>query len=69
MTAQTPLADLNACSRADFRSRRLQIFFEYSPWIAEKAADARPFAGVRSQLFRGDEGPRSNARRPSSAWR
>src|SRR3978361_1951489 len=48
-TSQTPLADLNACSRADFVAALANIF-EYSPWIAEKAADARPFAGV-TQLF------------------
>jgi 2-oxo-4-hydroxy-4-carboxy-5-ureidoimidazoline decarboxylase len=45
MTAQTPLANLNACSRADFVAALANIF-EYSPWIAEKAADARPFAGA-----------------------
>ena len=43
------LADLNACSKADFVAALANIF-EYSPWIAEKAADARPFAGVK-QLF------------------
>jgi 2-oxo-4-hydroxy-4-carboxy-5-ureidoimidazoline decarboxylase len=48
-TSQTPLADLNACSRADFVAALANIF-EYSPWIAEKAAGARPFAGV-TQLF------------------
>ena len=49
MTAQTPLADLNACSKADFVAALANVF-EYSPWIAEKAAGARPFAGV-AQLF------------------
>jgi 2-oxo-4-hydroxy-4-carboxy-5-ureidoimidazoline decarboxylase len=49
MTSQTPLADLNACSRADFVAALANIF-EYSPWIAQQAADARPFAGV-TQLF------------------
>jgi 2-oxo-4-hydroxy-4-carboxy-5-ureidoimidazoline decarboxylase len=49
MIAQTPLVNLNACSRADFVAALANIF-EYSPWIAEKAADARPFAGVM-QLF------------------
>jgi 2-oxo-4-hydroxy-4-carboxy-5-ureidoimidazoline decarboxylase len=48
-TSQTPLADLNACSKADFVAALANVF-EYSPWIAEKAADARPFAGV-TQLF------------------
>src|ERR1700709_514022 len=44
-----PLADLNACSSADFVAALANIF-EYSPWIAEQVADARPFAGVK-QLF------------------
>lgn len=39
------LAELNACSRPDFVAALANIF-EYSPWIAEKAAEARPFAGV-----------------------
>ena len=43
------LADLNACSKADFVEALANIF-EYSPWIAEQAASARPFAGV-NQLF------------------
>jgi 2-oxo-4-hydroxy-4-carboxy-5-ureidoimidazoline decarboxylase len=43
------LADLNACSTADFIEALANIF-EYSPWIAEQAASARPFAGV-NQLF------------------
>jgi 2-oxo-4-hydroxy-4-carboxy-5-ureidoimidazoline decarboxylase len=43
------LADLNACSKDDFVAALANIF-EYSPWIAEKAAAARPFAGVK-QLF------------------
>jgi 2-oxo-4-hydroxy-4-carboxy-5-ureidoimidazoline decarboxylase len=49
MTAMTPLADLNACSKDDFVTALANIF-EYSPWIAEKAAGARPFVGV-TQLF------------------
>ncbi|HEU0085065.1 MAG TPA: 2-oxo-4-hydroxy-4-carboxy-5-ureidoimidazoline decarboxylase [Bradyrhizobium sp.] len=48
-TSQVPLAELNACSRADFVAALANIF-EYSPWIAEQAAGARPFTGVR-QLF------------------
>jgi 2-oxo-4-hydroxy-4-carboxy-5-ureidoimidazoline decarboxylase len=48
-TSMAALADLNACSKADFVAALANIF-EYSPWIAEKAADARPFAGV-TQLF------------------
>jgi 2-oxo-4-hydroxy-4-carboxy-5-ureidoimidazoline decarboxylase len=47
--SQTSLAELNACSKDDFVAALANIF-EYSPWIAEHAASARPFAGVR-QLF------------------
>src|SRR5258705_801763 len=47
MTAQTPLAELNACSKADFVAALANIF-EYSPWIAEQAAERRPFAGIRA---------------------
>jgi 2-oxo-4-hydroxy-4-carboxy-5-ureidoimidazoline decarboxylase len=47
--SQKSLSDLNAFSKADFVEALANIF-EYSPWIAEKAADGRPFAGVR-QLF------------------
>src|SRR5476649_635426 len=47
--SQKSLSDLNACSKADFVAALANIF-EYSPWIAEKVADARPFAGVK-QLF------------------
>src|SRR5450432_656195 len=43
--AQTTIADLNACNKADFVAA-LGNIFEYSPWIAEQAAAARPFAGV-----------------------
>src|ERR1700759_3511453 len=49
--SQKSLADLNACSKDDFVAALANIF-EYSPWIAEKAAGARPFAGV-TQLFGG----------------
>src|SRR5262245_16999808 len=45
------LAELNACSREDFVAALANVF-EYSPWIAEQAAAARPFAGVK-QLFDG----------------
>jgi 2-oxo-4-hydroxy-4-carboxy-5-ureidoimidazoline decarboxylase len=44
---QKTLADLNACSRDDFVAALANIF-EYSPWIAEQAASARPFAGVNA---------------------
>src|ERR1700738_2445014 len=47
--SQKALSELNACSKADFVGALANIF-EYSPWIAEQAAAARPFAGV-NQLF------------------
>src|ERR1700735_5324701 len=47
--SQKSLSDLNACSKADFVAALANIF-EYSPWIAEHAVSARPFAGV-SSLF------------------
>src|SRR5580692_1658602 len=47
--SQKTLSDLNACSKDDFVGALANIF-EYSPWIAEHAAAARPFAGVM-QLF------------------
>src|SRR5260370_28212720 len=43
--SQPKLSDLNACSKSDFVTALANIF-EYSPWIAEQAAVARPFAGV-----------------------
>jgi 2-oxo-4-hydroxy-4-carboxy-5-ureidoimidazoline decarboxylase len=43
--AQQSLAELNACSGADFVAALANVF-EYSPWIAEQAAANRPFAGV-----------------------
>lgn len=46
MTERT-LAELNACRSDDFVAALANIF-EYSPWIAEQAAAARPFAGVRA---------------------
>jgi 2-oxo-4-hydroxy-4-carboxy-5-ureidoimidazoline decarboxylase len=47
--SQTTLSDLNACSKDDFVGTLANIF-EYSPWIAEQVALARPFTGV-NQLF------------------
>jgi len=47
--SQTTLSDLNACGKDDFVGALANIF-EHSPWIAEQAAAARPFAGV-TQLF------------------
>jgi len=47
--SRTTISDLNACSKDDFVAALANIF-EYSPWIAEHAAFARPFAGLH-QLF------------------
>src|ERR1700733_4438265 len=47
--APTTLPALNACVEDDFVGALANIF-EYSPWIAEQAAAARPFAGL-NQLF------------------
>jgi 2-oxo-4-hydroxy-4-carboxy-5-ureidoimidazoline decarboxylase len=47
--SQKALSDLNACSKDVFVAA-LANTFEYSPWIAEQVALARPFAGV-NQLF------------------
>jgi len=44
---QKTLADLNACSKDDFVAALANIF-EYSPWISEQTASARPFAGVNA---------------------
>jgi 2-oxo-4-hydroxy-4-carboxy-5-ureidoimidazoline decarboxylase len=48
MSSKT-LSDLNACSRDEFVAA-LGNVFEYSSWITEQAASARPFYGVQ-QLF------------------
>src|SRR6516162_1802654 len=45
--SQIKLADLNTASKDDFVAALANIF-ELSPWIAEQAAGARPFAGVRA---------------------
>src|ERR1700712_3931049 len=45
--SQITLADLNPCSSDDFVAKLANIF-EHSPWIAEQAASARPFAGVNA---------------------
>jgi 2-oxo-4-hydroxy-4-carboxy-5-ureidoimidazoline decarboxylase len=45
--SQKTLADLNTSSKGDFVAALANIF-EYSPWIAEQAASARPFAGVNA---------------------
>jgi len=44
---QKPLEELNACSPSDFVAALANIF-EYSPWVAEQAFTARPFAGVNA---------------------
>ena len=46
---QRSLSDLNACNKDDFVAALANIF-EYSPWIAEQAVLARPYAGIH-QLF------------------
>src|SRR6202011_5325893 len=47
--SQKALSELNACSNADFVGALANIF-EYSPWIAEQIASARPFAGVNQLI-------------------
>jgi 2-oxo-4-hydroxy-4-carboxy-5-ureidoimidazoline decarboxylase len=47
--SQISIAELNAYGKDRFVAA-LGNIFEYSPWIAEQAADLRPFAGLR-QLF------------------
>jgi 2-oxo-4-hydroxy-4-carboxy-5-ureidoimidazoline decarboxylase len=44
---QKPLAELDACTESDFVAALANIF-EYSPWVAEGAFAARPFAGVKA---------------------
>jgi 2-oxo-4-hydroxy-4-carboxy-5-ureidoimidazoline decarboxylase len=44
---QKPLEELNACTQGDFVAALANIF-EYSPWVAEQAFAARPFAGVNA---------------------
>jgi 2-oxo-4-hydroxy-4-carboxy-5-ureidoimidazoline decarboxylase len=43
------LSDLNAASKDDFVAALANVF-EYSPWIAEQAAVARPYPGVKALL-------------------
>jgi len=45
--SQLKLAELNACSKDDFVAALANIF-EYSPWIAERAAASRPFGGIKA---------------------
>lgn len=45
--SQVELAHLNSCSKDDFVEALANIF-EYSPWIAEKVAGARPFGGIKA---------------------
>jgi 2-oxo-4-hydroxy-4-carboxy-5-ureidoimidazoline decarboxylase len=44
---QKSLDELNACTQGDFVAALANIF-EYSPWVAEQAFAARPFAGVNA---------------------
>jgi 2-oxo-4-hydroxy-4-carboxy-5-ureidoimidazoline decarboxylase len=46
---QESLSELNGCSKDQFVAALANIF-EYSPWIAEQAAAARPFSGVKALL-------------------
>lgn len=46
---QKSLSELNACGKDEFVADLANIF-EHSPWIAEQAASARPFAGVKALL-------------------
>jgi 2-oxo-4-hydroxy-4-carboxy-5-ureidoimidazoline decarboxylase len=46
---QKPFEELNACTESDFVAALANIF-EYSPWVAEQAFAARPFAGVNALL-------------------
>jgi 2-oxo-4-hydroxy-4-carboxy-5-ureidoimidazoline decarboxylase len=43
------IAELNACGKDDFVAALANIF-EYSPWIAEQAADGRPYSSVNALL-------------------
>jgi 2-oxo-4-hydroxy-4-carboxy-5-ureidoimidazoline decarboxylase len=45
--SEKTLAELNTCSKSDFVAA-LGNVFEHSPWIAEEAAAARPFAGINA---------------------
>jgi 2-oxo-4-hydroxy-4-carboxy-5-ureidoimidazoline decarboxylase len=45
--SQKPLEELNASTQSDFVAALANIF-EYSPWVAEQAFAARPFAGVNA---------------------
>jgi 2-oxo-4-hydroxy-4-carboxy-5-ureidoimidazoline decarboxylase len=46
---QKSLSELNGCSKDDFVAALANIF-EYSPWIAEQTAAARPYSGVKALL-------------------
>lgn len=46
---QKQLSELNSCSKDDFVAALANIF-EYSPWIAEQAASARPYPAVKALL-------------------
>jgi 2-oxo-4-hydroxy-4-carboxy-5-ureidoimidazoline decarboxylase len=44
---QKELSELNSCSKDDFVAALANIF-EHSPWIAQQAAAARPYPGVKA---------------------
>jgi 2-oxo-4-hydroxy-4-carboxy-5-ureidoimidazoline decarboxylase len=44
---QKTISELNGCGKDEFVAALANIF-EYSPWIAEQAASARPFSGVNA---------------------
>jgi 2-oxo-4-hydroxy-4-carboxy-5-ureidoimidazoline decarboxylase len=46
---QKNISVLNSCSKDDFVADLANIF-EHSPWIAEQAAAARPYSGVKALL-------------------
>lgn len=46
---QKSLSELNGCSKDEFVASLANIF-EHSPWIAEQAAAARPYSGVKALL-------------------
>jgi 2-oxo-4-hydroxy-4-carboxy-5-ureidoimidazoline decarboxylase len=62
--SQKPLDELNVCTQGDFVAALANIF-EHSPWVAEQAFAARPFADVnalfaamKSAVARASEGLR-----------
>ena len=64
--SQIALSDLNAASYDDFVAA-LDNVVEYSPWIAEQARRARPFAGINHCSTRSRR--RSTSAEPKCGWR